>query len=293
MANLLHPHQRLAIAELIKSDIDEYCRVTYDDGHRSHLGASMIGKECNRYMWYVFRWVQGSQFDGRMQRLFNRGHLEELRWIEWLRGIGFTIYNEDENGHQFRIAAVEGHFGGSLDSVGISPTHKELYALLSSVGPILIEYKTYSDKQFKKLQKDKVKLTKPEHWAQMCEYGYRKGIKYALYCPINKNDDDIAPELVELDWKIAIDAEKRAEFVITSPTPPTRFSEFSVHQVCTYCDFKDVCHNGKPYELNCRSCDNAVPVKGGEWYCKLANNIIPKDFLPLGCSSYTPVGRTK
>lgn len=175
--------------------------------------------------------------------------------------------------------------------MGLSPDTHPLYQLLRDVGPILVEYKTYSDKTFKKLVKDKVKLSKPQHWVQMCEYGYRNQIRYALYCPINKNDDDIEPELVELDWQVGIDAEKRAEHIITSQVPPTRFSEYKVHQLCTYCDFKAICHEGKAYEVNCRSCDNAVPVKDGGWYCKLAGDLIPKDFIPKGCASHTPIGR--
>jgi hypothetical protein len=29
------------------------------DGFREHLGASLIGKDCERALWYDFRWVMG------------------------------------------------------------------------------------------------------------------------------------------------------------------------------------------------------------------------------------------
>ena len=85
----------LQLAKQIKSDIDEYCEKKFDDGFRWHLGASLIGHECKRYLFYVFRWCFKENFDGRMQRLFNRGHREEERFIEWLEGIGFTVYADD------------------------------------------------------------------------------------------------------------------------------------------------------------------------------------------------------
>lgn len=85
----------LQLAKQIKSDIDEYCEKKFDDGFRWHLGASLIGHECKRYLFYVFRWCFKENFDGRMQRLFNRGHREEERFIEWLEGIGFTVYVDD------------------------------------------------------------------------------------------------------------------------------------------------------------------------------------------------------
>lgn len=52
-----------------------------NDGHRGHMGASLIGKECARSIWYDFFWATKSAFGGRMVRLFNRGHLEEGRFI--------------------------------------------------------------------------------------------------------------------------------------------------------------------------------------------------------------------
>jgi hypothetical protein len=86
------------IAARIKDDIDAYCVQTYDGGHRTHLGASLIGRSCKRYLWYVFRWAKRAPTDGRRQRLFNRGHREEARFIEWLEGIGFKIWFENRDG---------------------------------------------------------------------------------------------------------------------------------------------------------------------------------------------------
>jgi hypothetical protein len=44
---------------------------------REHLGASVIGRECDREIWYGFRWFKDNLFDGRMLRLFDRGRREE------------------------------------------------------------------------------------------------------------------------------------------------------------------------------------------------------------------------
>lgn len=295
MTRLLHPHEREAIALQIKDDINEYCRVTYDDGHRSHLGASMIGDICLRRLWYGFRWVQSSKFDGRMQRLFNRGHKEEARWIEWLRGIGIQIWELADDGKQFRIDDVEKHFGGSLDGIGLVSAEaikrKPIYQLLADVGPFLTEYKTYNRKTFDKLVKDGVRKSKPRHWVQMCSYGRKYGYAYALYCPICKDDDDIHPEIVELDWNVGADAVRKAEHVITSQSAPPRYSELPSHIECKFCDFHAVCHRGAPFEKNCRSCRFAQPVANGEWFCGGYNAIIPKEFIPHGCPAHREVGR--
>lgn len=83
------------IARRVLEDIDTYCAKKYDGGFRTHLGASLIGHECSRYLWYTFRWVKHVKHSGQQQRLFNRGHREEARFIEWLEGIGFKVFFED------------------------------------------------------------------------------------------------------------------------------------------------------------------------------------------------------
>lgn len=98
------------VAKQMLRDIDTYCESEYQDGHRSHLGASLIGHSCSRYLWYVFRWVYDHRFDGRMLRLFNRGHREEDRFIEWLRGIGCQVTDLDLENYKVLIHDGTGEY---------------------------------------------------------------------------------------------------------------------------------------------------------------------------------------
>ena len=45
--------------------------------NRTHLGASVIGRECGREVWLMFRWALDRSWGGRMLRLFARGKREE------------------------------------------------------------------------------------------------------------------------------------------------------------------------------------------------------------------------
>lgn len=58
---------------------------------RNHLGGSMIGRKCEREIWYGFRWAKRPSFQGRMLRLFERGHLEEFRFVKYLKMAGFEL----------------------------------------------------------------------------------------------------------------------------------------------------------------------------------------------------------
>lgn len=278
----ISPEQLKAISQKVKDDVDAYSVVTLTGEHRDHLGASVIGQECHRAIWYGWRWVHFNIFDGRMLRLFERGQLEEQRFIKLLQGIGATIWEVDpQTGEQWRIYGCSGHFGGSGDSVGMLPYIPD--------EAILLEFKTHNTKSFVDLVNKGVKLSKPQHFSQMCKYGEFYKFKYALYCAVNKNDDDLWFELVELDWRLAHDLEMKAADIINAQTPPNRISDNPSYYTCKYCSFADVCHNGAKVEVNCRSCKNAVPIEDAKWRCERFNQVIPKEFIKKGCSEHVSI----
>ena len=281
-----------ALSKRILEEIDEYCVRTYDGGHRSHLGASLIGRECKRYLWYVFRWCLHEKTTGRQQRLFNRGHREEARFIEWLEGIGFKVWfeNRDEDPNekgefpQYRISDVMGHFGGSLDGIAVLP---ERYGIAE---PVLLEFKTNgTGAGFNKLADDGMPIAKPEHFAQTSTYGKKYNFRYCVYLNINKNDDSLHIEVVKLNHNLGEQMIMKAEQIITSQTPPARLSDNPTFHKCGYCHMKDICHKGAVPEVNCRSCAFARPVENAEWFCEVHNGNIPKGFIPKACPSYKAI----
>ena len=279
------PGARKELARRILSDIDTYCQTAYDDGHRGHLGASLIGHECSRYLWNSFRWLKHEAFSGRMLRLFNRGHREEARFIEWLRGIGFQVVEHQADGEsQYRIKGVYGHFGGSLDGQGMPP---ERYNIPHGM---LLEFKTKgTGRGFTELKEKGIKLTNPQHYAQMSMYGKTYGYKYAVYMSICKNDDDLHVEVVELDWTLGGELERKATDVIMSQVPPEKIAMTPTYKTCKMCNFADICFSNGPVERNCRSCIAAQPVDGGEWYCNVYQGVIPKDYIKQGCERHAPI----
>lgn len=276
------------LAKRIAEDIDEYCATKYDDGPRRHLGASLIGHECSRYLWYIFRWCLHEKHTGRQQRLFNRGHREEARFIEWLEGIGFKVWFEDEQGNQFKINGVNGHFGGSLDGIAILP---ERYRIKE---PVLLEFKTNgTGAGFNKLAQSGMPIAKPQHFAQTSTYGY-KGVngtnfRYVVYLNINKNDDSLHVEVAKLDWKLGEQMEAKAERIIMSQKPPSRLSDNPTYRDCGWCALKKICHEGSAPERNCRSCANASPVENKEWFCSVHSSNIPLEYIPQACPHYKAI----
>lgn len=292
---------RLILAKRIKDNIDSYAVKTYDDGFRWHLGASIIGDACKRKLWYIYRWVAQDHKTGRVQRLLQRGNLEEARFIEYLEGIGATVWQWSEKpvyssdginalyiektGKQYRVNFLNGHFGGSLDAVIKLP---ENYGIAE---PILGEFKTNgTGRGFTDLSREGVARSKIPHFTQMSIYGYGHNLQYGAYFNVNKNDDDLHIEIVKLDFKLAEQSISKAESVITSQEPPARISDNPAYLDCkTMCAFKDICHSGAPINKNCRSCANCVPTNNAEFWCNRENGVIPRDFVPKGCDNYLSI----
>lgn len=234
-----------------------------EEPFRTHMGASQIGSECGRAIWYGFRWTSKPHFDGRMLRLFNRGHLEEARFIAMLLMIGVQVYQQDENGKQFRISDYGGHFGGSGDGVGVGIPDLPLNL------PALLEFKTHNDKSFKKLKEPGgVRAAKFEHFVQMQTYMRKMKLTVALYGAVNKNDDELYMEIVTADYEFADTFFARAGKIIPIHAPPEKISKSPGWFACSWCDHKPVCHLGAEPARNCRTCEFAEPnIEDGKWWC--------------------------
>ncbi len=286
MLDLSKASDREKLEELLDADIDAFCASYYEQGHRNHLGASTLGDTCWRKLWYQFRWVKQENFDGRMMRLFNVGHSAEPRFVTYLRGIGFEVKEFDEDGKQFRISGAWGHYGGSLDGKCIPPARYEI------IGDIILSlsFKTNNTGSgYEKVSKETLQKSKPQHWAQECQYGYKTGIKYCIYMIENKNDSHITFKVIELDWNYGAQLEKKAEQIIFSKEPPPRISENPSAYECKWCHLTDICHKGVQPEKNCRSCRNATPVEAAQWHCGLHNSNIPSDWIKKGCDQWLPI----
>jgi len=267
----------------LEDAINNGCISEFEEDPRTHLGASIIGDDCQAKAWNVFRWLKFEKFDGRMLRLFNRGHEEEARFVRWLTLAGWEVREfNPETGKQFRIAGVKGHFGGSLDGMAKPPLHFNIDPNII----FLTEFKTHSEKSFAKLKKEGVIRSKPMHYRQMCSYGRAYSLRYGLYCAVNKNNDELHFEIVPLDWLQADDLFRKAEGIISSQTQPPKIAMTESFFDCKYCDFAGICHRKEVPSVNCRSCRNAFPVENAEWYCQVHKGIIPKDFIPKACPSY-------
>ena len=231
-----------------------------DDGLRPHLGASQIGKPCERELWYSFRWAVKRDFSGRMLRLFARGQREEDVFASLLSSIeGVRVVQIDPStGEQYRFKT--GHFGGSMDGavVGLPDAPATWHCL---------EFKTHSAKSFNVLEKKGVAVAKPEHMAQVQCYMAWTGMTRALYMAACKDDDRLHIERIDFDKKAAEALFAKAQRIIDAAEPPPGIGDRPDWYECKICPCHELCHWQAVPLPTCRSCAHVTPVADGQWNC--------------------------
>lgn len=253
------------------------------DKPRAYLGGSVLGRECERQLWYSFRWATGGEkFDGRMLRLFDRGQREEAVFVQELRGIGCTVHDIDPStGQQFRFKSVAGHAGGGIDGVALKvPEAPKTWHVL--------EAKTHNAKSFAALQKSGVQEAKPEHYAQMQIYMRWGQLTRALYLAVNKDTDELYAERVREDSAAQDALEVKAARIIYAPEPLPGISTDAAFYKCKFCPAAQVCHGQTLAAVSCRTCLHATPEPDGDgrWSCAKWGADIPLDAQREGCDQH-------
>jgi CRISPR/Cas system-associated exonuclease Cas4 (RecB family) len=249
-----------------------------DDGLRKHSGCSVAGHECARFIWNDFRWIARAQWPGRMLRVFDTGKREEQRVEADLKAIGCQVSTTDENGRQWRVSALGGHLGGSMDGavLGLPEAPRTWHVL---------EIKTANDKSWKTLAKDGVRIAQPKHWTQMQLYMLLGELTRAVYISVNKNDDSLHVERVELEKDLAQAALERVGRIIFAAEPPPRISDDRDWWQCKSCSYFESCHGTDAPLVNCRTCAHSTPERDGGWSCAAGRPEIGKQ-PKVGCGKH-------
>ena len=193
---------------------------------RPHMGCSMLGHPCDRYLWLSFRWAVVEKFKGRILRLFRRGQLEENTITQDLRAIGIDI--RSTGGAQSKVD-FGCHVSGSIDGViyhGVPEALNKKH---------IAEFKTHSKKSFDDLGKQGVEKSKPMHFVQMQVYMLGTQIDRALYLAINKDNDEIYTERVRLDKPLAEKYVERGKRIALSDRMPPPLSTDPTYFMCKFC----------------------------------------------------------
>ena len=255
--------------------IDQYHK-SQSEKPRPHLGCSTLGHPCDRWLWLSFRWAAMEEFEGRILRLFRRGHNEEAIIVRDLRNVGIDIRSS-----QARVN-FGSHVSGSLDGIiesGVPESPKKRH---------VAEFKTHSKKSFDDLAKNGVEKSKPMHYVQMQVYMHGTSIDRALYVGVCKDDDRLHVERIRYDPEVATKAVARGQRIALADRMPPPISTDPTWYQCRFCPAHSFCHKAEPTKFaNCRTCAHSTALADSTWRCERhdADNI-PVNFQHTGCDDH-------
>jgi len=243
---------------------------------RAHLGASVLGHECERWLWLSFRWAIVERFPGRILRLFRRGQMEEYTVIADLRQ---SLIEVTECLDEQRQIDFGGHVKGSPDGVvyGIPESPKKEH---------LLEIKTHSKKSFDEVSTQGVQKAKPMHYTQMQVGMLGRRLQRALYYAVCKDDDRIYTERVYFEKEYAERMLERAKRIALEERLPAPITDDPTWYKCRFCPAHDFCFGDKKPLVNCRTCAHATPLADGTWHCARWDAVLPVDGQRQGCRSH-------
>jgi CRISPR/Cas system-associated exonuclease Cas4 (RecB family) len=237
--------------------------------NRPYLGLSQIGDPCHRRLQLYHYWASSSDYNNRVQRIFDTGHRSEAFMIDDLAKAGFIV--EDS---QAEIIGVGGHWKGHVDGIITSKN-------------MLAEFKTHNDKSFKDVKKLKVKKSKPTHYSQVQAYmGYLE-LSSCLYLAYNKNDSEYYYEIIPFDELFFEELKrKQSEIIMSDILLPRIGNNSTTWHECKMCNVRNVCFNKSAPNINCRTCSNVDILDGGKWSCGLNDKVLSVKDQRSACEMY-------
>lgn len=209
---------------------------------RTYLGASRWGGSCERALQYEYTQTPidpGREIDGRLLRIFARGHVMEGCMLSWLQEARFEVRNTDGEGNPFGFSLLEGRLQGHADGVILDGPEGFAY-------PCLWENKCLGSKYWRELEKRRLAVSKPIYAAQVAVYqAYLELHEHpALFTAVNADTMEIYAEQVPFDAALAQRMSDRAVNVIAATDAhellPRAFTD-PAHLDCRWCAWQDRC----------------------------------------------------
>lgn len=253
---------------------DRALEADQDRRPRPYLGMSAIGRECEREIWYSYRWCSEIAFNAATLKRFADGHHGEDLQAARLRMVeGIELHTHDANGRQYEFVDIAGHFKGHIDGA--------ILGLLQAAKTWHIwEHKQVDEAKQRKLIKLKQELGEKaalEAWDMtyyvqaMLYCGYAGLTRHYLTCstPGGRNTVSVRTDYhAPTAWRYT----ERARRIINASEPPPRISDNPDGIPCRWCDHRETCHEGRPPLVSCRTCAHSTAVtdgEGGRWVCGL------------------------
>lgn len=203
------------------------------DEPRKYIGASSIGHDCNRSIWYGYNGAPKAGIPAQLRTTFDIGKRLESLPLDYLEQSGLTIVKPTkENDWLFCKDNDVSFFQGHMDAL----------LMLSNESPIVVEIKTAKNSSFNNFKNKGLRIWSSAYHAQLQSYMGMSGYRRAVLIAINKDTSEFHHEWVEFDQKFYSELKMRALAIGSIDEPPERINRSPLFIVCKNCCYRGVCH---------------------------------------------------
>lgn len=199
-----------------------------DDEPRDYIGASSIGSDCLRQIWFQFKGVKAEKVPSKFRRTWAIGKALEGLVIQWLVNAGVEVERTNETYRARNVPAFRGHFDGLV-----------VFGKERSI----LEIKTAKDASFKIFVNKGLKVWNPQYYAQIQSYMGMSGIYSAYILVLNKDNSDLSDEYVTFDPEYYAKLEAKALMISNAVIEPPRVNGSPLWYQCKMCKFNKTCHS--------------------------------------------------
>ena len=197
------------------------------DETRNYIGASIIGSECLRQIWYEFKGTKAEGVPAKTRRTWAIGKKLEELVINWLVKSGITVLILDVTYSAKNVPIFRGHIDGLVK------INKRNY---------ILEIKTAKNASYNIFVNKGLKVWNPQYYAQIQSYMGMSCVFSAYIIVLNKDNSELSDELVTFDGDFYKSLQDKAQMISTAVVEPPRINGSPMFFKCKQCKFNKVCH---------------------------------------------------
>jgi len=222
---------------------------------RHYLGASLIGEECERKIWYDFRHAKEENWKSYNVKAIEEGYRSEDVMVERFQRAGFDLKNvsyDQDKPRQFGFKSLGGWFRGHKD--GIIYNLKELGTVIweakatekwLELNKLIVEYG----------EENALKHWNANYYTQAQIYMGESGIHHHLLTACNPGSTRTAIVYTPFNEAFYKKEKEKAKRIIKTDEPPFKAYPSEEHYKCKYmCNSVNTCWKNEPPKPNCRNC---------------------------------------
>lgn len=199
-----------------------------EDKPRDYIGASIIGSDCLRQIWYAFKGTPEIAVPSKIRRTWKIGHALEGEVLDWLSDAGLEITRNWIDLSEKDMPFFRGH----VDAVWLKKG--EPFAI--------IEVKTARDSSYRIFANKGLFVWHPKYYAQIQSYMGMSHIHQAYIIVLNKDTSEISDELVIFDPSFYESLKQKALMISNAHIEPPKINGSPLWFQCKVCPFSKICH---------------------------------------------------